>query len=298
MDRKQIGVCVGMEGGALRGLFTAGVLDVWMENGFHFDAAVGVSAGAAFGCNLKSRQIGRVIRYNLRFRKDKRYCSLRSWLRTGDLFGAEFCYKTLPEELDPFDNETFDSDPMDFYVVCTEAETGKPIYRRCDRVNEETYAWIRASASMPFVSRPVTVEGKTCLDGGISDPIPVRFAHGLKPAGMLVILTRPRDYVKKPARLPALLRRKLRAYPALIEAMENRHRIYADSREDLFRLEAASDALVICPEAALQVKRITHREKKLKAAYEAGRAAAEAALPAVRAFLERRSYEKENIHGD
>lgn len=297
MDTEKTGVCAVLEGGAMRGLFTAGVLDVWMENGLEFSSAVGVSAGAAFGCNLKSRQIGRVLRYNLRFRRDPRYCSVRSWLRTGDLFGAEFCYHTLPEELDPFDNAAFERDPMAFYVVCTDADTGKPVYHRCDRVNDETYAWIRASASMPFVSKPVSVGGRTCLDGGISDSIPIEFARSLDPAGCVVVLTRPRDYVKKPARLPALLRRKLRDRPALIRAMEDRHLVYARSRETVFRMEAAGEAVVICPGTALPIKRITHREDPIRQTYEAGRNAAEAALPAIKALLARSGQKGETCNG-
>ena len=128
MEQIKPGAALLMEGGALRGMFTAGVLDVWMERGLHFDGAIGVSAGAAFGCNLKSRQIGRAIRYNLRFCKEPSYCSLRSLLRTGDLFGAEFCYDRIPKQLDPFDEAAYDADPMAFYVVCTDVDTGKAVY--------------------------------------------------------------------------------------------------------------------------------------------------------------------------
>ena len=117
-----------MEGGAMRGMFTCGVIDVFMEQNIEFDGAAGISAGAVFGCNYVSRQIGRPIRYNKRFCKDPRYCSIRSLLKTGDLFGAKFCYDDLPNELDPFDNETYDSNPMAFYAVCTDVETGKAIY--------------------------------------------------------------------------------------------------------------------------------------------------------------------------
>ena len=144
-----------LEGGAMRGLFTAGVIDVWMEAGVRFDGLVGVSAGACFGCNYKSRQPGRVIRYNTRFAKDPRYCSWWSLFRTGDIFNAEFCYHTLPEELDPFDAATFESDPMEFHLSVTDAKTGKPVYRKIDKVDADAFEWIRASASMPLVSRPV-----------------------------------------------------------------------------------------------------------------------------------------------
>ena len=152
----QIGLV--MEGGAMRGLFTAGVIDVFMENHIEFSAAVGVSAGAAFGCNLKSRQAGRALRYNKRFCRDKRYCSLHSLLKTGDLYGADFCYREIPEELDIFDKEAYEQNPMAFYVVATDVYTGKPVYKRLDKVDENCYLWMRASASMPMVSKAVEPE--------------------------------------------------------------------------------------------------------------------------------------------
>jgi len=148
-----------LEGGAMRGLFTAGALDVLMENGVTFDGMIGVSAGAAFGCNFKSGQIGRVLRYNLRYCRDPEYCGLRSLIRTGDLFGAEFCYRKLPNELDPFDNEAFNQNPMLFWIVCTDVETGRPVYHRCDRAGDDCSDWIRASSSMPLASRVVEKDG-------------------------------------------------------------------------------------------------------------------------------------------
>ena len=140
-----------LEGGAMRGIFSAGVIDVLMENNIHFDAVIGVSAGAAFGCNYKSHQPGRVIRYNRRFAKDWRYCSLRSLMKTGNLYGAEFCYHTLPKELDVMDKETYDSDPSRFVVVCTDTRTGKPVYKELPELNDAALEWVRASASMPVV---------------------------------------------------------------------------------------------------------------------------------------------------
>ena len=141
-----------MEGGAMRGMFTAGVIDILMENNIEFDGAIGVSAGASFGCNFKSRQIGRVIRYNKRFCRDKRYCSLSSLIKTGDLYGAEFCYRTLPDELDLFDVKTYSANPMPFYVVVTECDSGRPVYRAINKGDHEDLDWMRASASMPVVS--------------------------------------------------------------------------------------------------------------------------------------------------
>ena len=217
-----------LEGGALRGLYTMGIVDVLIENGIHFDGLIGVSAGAAFGCNYLSRQPGRALRYNQRFSHDWRYCSLRSWLCTGDLFGAEFAYHRLPKELDPFDFQTFKASKTDFYIVCTDVETGQPVYRLAhqDMPVDALCEWIRASASMPLVSRVVEIEGRKLLDGGVSDSIPLRYFQQQGYQRNLVILTQPRDYVKQPTAFMPLMRLSLCHYPNMIAALANRHVMY------------------------------------------------------------------------
>ena len=147
-----------LEGGAMRGMFTAGVLDVLMEHNIQLDGAVGVSAGAVFGCNYKSHQIGRTIRYNTEYCTDKRYASFGNLLRTGNLYSEQFCYHTVPEKLDPFDTEAFRENPMDFFVVCTDVRTGEPIYRKCRTGNAEDIQWMQASASMPLAAKIVSRE--------------------------------------------------------------------------------------------------------------------------------------------
>lgn len=181
----------------MRGMFTAGVIDVLMENNLYPDGAVGVSAGAAFGCNIKSHQIGRVIRYNVRFARNWRYCSWKSFFLTGDLYGAKFCYDTLPKKLDVWDTRTFASDPMAFYITATDIKTGKPLYHLCTDGGEDDLLWMRGSASMPIVSRPVDVDGCRLLDGGISDSIPLKFLEGKGYDRCVVILTQPESYRKK-----------------------------------------------------------------------------------------------------
>ena len=273
-----------MEGGAMRGMFTAGALDVLMENGIEFPAAVGVSAGACFGCNLKSRQIGRVIRYNKRFCRDKRYCSVQSLLKTGDLYGAEFCYHTIPEELDPFDNDAYNENPMAFYVVCTDVLTGKPVYQRLDKVDDECFLWMRASASMPMVSKPVTVGGYTLLDGGMSDAIPLRFMQELGFLRNIVILTQPRSYIKKPVN-PLLLKAGLAKYPAMVKVMENRHTMYRYQRDYVFESEKNGKTLVLCPDSALGVSHAEHDPEKLQAVYDEGRRIALRELDKIKEFI-------------
>ena len=278
------GVGLVMEGGAMRGMFTAGILDVFMENDIEFPAAVGVSAGAAFGCNLKSRQIGRVIRYNKRFCTDKRYCSLRSLIRTGDLYGADFCYREIPEELDLFDKEAYAQNPMAFWVVATDVFTGKPVYKRLDKVDENCYLWMRASASMPLVSKPVEVEGYTLLDGGMSDGIPLRFMQKKGYEKNVVILTRARDYIK-PSSDALLMKAGLHKYPEMVRVMLERHKRYAFQREYVFACERQGSALVLCPDAALRLSRTEHDPEKLQAAYDEGRKVALRELEKVKEYL-------------
>ena len=168
-----------MEGGAMRGLFSCGVLDVFLENDIRFDAAAGISAGAVFGCNFKSRQHGRALRYNKRYCRDPRYCSFRSLLKTGDLYGADFCYRELPDVLDPFDRRAFRDNPMDFYIGATDIESGEVVYHRCTDGGATDMDWMRASASMPAVSRPVEIGGRLYLDGGMVDALPYGYMRDL-----------------------------------------------------------------------------------------------------------------------
>lgn len=273
-----------LEGGAMRGLFTAGVIDVFMENNIEFPACVGVSAGAAFGCNLKSRQFGRAIRYNTRFCKEPKYCSVRSLLKTGDIFGAEFCYHKIPDELDVFDVQTYESNPMAFYVVCSDVETGEPYYKRLDQAGYECYEWIRASASMPLVSKVVEIGDKKYLDGGMTDSIPLAFMEKHY-AQNVVVLTQPESYTKKPASLMWLFKRALKKYPKMIEAIANRHNVYNQTRDYIFAQERAGKVFVICPKEPLPIGKIEHDPENMRKIYALGRKAAEEKLEELRQFL-------------
>ena len=274
-----------LEGGAMRGLFTAGVMDVMMEAGVRFDGVIGVSAGAAFGCNYKSGQIGRVVRYNTRFCADPRYCGLRALLRTGDIYSADFCYGEVPLRLDPFDFGAFERSPMEFYVVATDVETGEPVYHKYTGRADHGLDWIRASASMPVVSRMVEIDGRKYLDGGVTVSIPLAFFGRLGYDRRVVVLTQPAGYRKQPNRLMPLVRRRYRAYPRLVEAMANRHNAYNAELDYVAREEAAGRAFVIRPAAALPVRRVEKDPANLRAAYEAGRAAGQARLDALKEYL-------------
>ncbi|MBE6410475.1 MAG: patatin family protein [Akkermansiaceae bacterium] len=274
-----------LEGGAMRGMFTAGVTDVMMEQGIEFDGAVGVSAGAAFGCNYKSRQVGRALRYNKRFCNDRRYCGLRSLLLTGNIYNTDFAYREVPLHLDAFDFAAYTANPMEFWLVCTDIKTGLPVYHRYDGYHDHGFDWIRASASMPMVSRTVEIDGQKLLDGGISDAIPLRFFENCGYNRNVVILTQPADYRKKKTSAMPLIRLLYRKYPALVSAMETRHRMYNDTLEYIAQQEAAGNILVIRPAAPLPVSRVEKNPERLQAAYDIGRATATAQLEAIRHFL-------------
>lgn len=274
-----------LEGGAMRGLFTAGAMDVMMEAGVAFDGLIGVSAGAAFGCNYKSGQIGRVVRYNTRFCRDKRYCGLRSLVRTGDIYGADFCYGEVPLELDPFDFAAYGRNPMAFYVVCTDVQTGRPVYHCYTGYDDHGFDWIRASASMPLVSRMVEIDGQKLLDGGIADSIPVEYFESIGYDRSVAVLTQPADYRKQPNRALPLIRRRYRDYPNLVRAMERRHEMYNRELALVAQREAEGRLFVIRPDAPLPVSRMERNPDKLRRAYDEGRKAAQVRLSALKAYL-------------
>lgn len=275
-----------MEGGAMRGMFTCGVIDVMMENGIKFDGSIGVSAGACFGCNYKSGQIGRALRYNIKYSNDKRYCSITSLIKTGDMFGADFCYNQIPNSLDVFDYEAFKENPMTFYVVATDIDTGKPVYKKIDSCNQNDLEWIRASASMPLVSRIVEIDGRKFLDGGISDSIPLRAFEKIGYDKNVVILTQPKNYRKTPNKAMGIMKLSMKKYPQLIKAMENRHVMYNKETRYAFSQQGKGNALVICPDEPLPIGRIEHNPDVLMQVYNIGRQKATETLNDIKAFTE------------
>ncbi len=269
----------------MRGMFTAGVCDVLMEHNIAFDGAIGVSAGATFGCNYKSRQIGRVIRYNKRFAHEWRYCSLRSLFLTGDLYGADFCYNAIPNRLDPFDYDTYRTNPMRFYVVVSDCETGEPMYKELPTCDEKELRWMRASASMPLVSSVVKVDGHQLLDGGMTDSIPLAKFQEMGYSKNVVILTQPRDFIKKHSELMGLMKLSLRKYPKLLARMENRHIEYNRQHEYALQQEKEGKAIVLCPEKSLGISRTEHNPDELQRCYEAGRQVCRSRLEEIFYFL-------------
>ena len=275
-----------MEGGAMRGMFTCGVIDVLMENGIVFDGAGGISAGAVFGCNFKSRQIGRPIRYNKRYCRDKRYKSLHSLLTTGDLYGVDFCYRELPDVLDVFDRQAFSDNPLPFYVGATDVDTGEIVYHRCTGGGDRDMQWMRASASMPLVSRVVEIDGHRLLDGGVVEPTPYFYMKKLGYDRCLVILTQPKTYRKEKSAALPLIRLALRKYPRLAEAMEKRPERYNAHIAAIREEEKKGNCLVICPPEALPIHRTENDPDRLEQAYHIGRAEAMRKMTEIQCFLQ------------
>ena len=274
-----------LEGGALRGLFSAGVIDVMMENNITYDGLIGVSAGAAFGCNYKSKQIGRVIRYNMRFCNNPRYCGLHSLLTSGNIYNTDFAYGEVPLVHDPFDFDTYKSNPMDFYVVCTDIESGNPIYHKYLGYDDHGFDWIRASASMPIVSKIVEIDNLKLLDGGISDSIPLKKFEEMGYEKNVLVLTRPYDYIKKKNALLPLMKLIYKDYPKMIEAMERRHIDYNETLSYINKLENEGKIFVIRPKESIKIKKVEKDPSKLKEVYNIGRDTALSIIDDLKSFL-------------
>ena len=273
-----------LEGGAMRGMYTAGVLDVFMEQGITFDGVIGVSAGALFGVNLLSKQAGRVIRYNKRFNADKDYLGLRPLLRTGNIVDTDYAYHRVPRDLDVFDDETYRASEIPFYAVVTNVKTGEPEYIKIDSVFEQMDA-LRASGSMPFVSKPVEIGGEKYLDGAITDSIPFEKFMEMGYDRLVVVLTKPAGYVKK--EMPRLLTRLVydRTYPEFAKKVQSRHLMYNASTERLGELEREEKIFVLRPSQHIKISRIEKHPDKLQALYDVGVKDARVNVEPLRRFL-------------
>ncbi len=270
----------------MRGLWTAGVTDVMMEHGVWPDGLIGVSAGAAFGCNYKSRQVGRAIRYNMRFAKDARYSGLRSLLTSGDYFNAQFGYHVVPYKYDLFDIKTFDENAMEFVVVCTDVETGQAVYHKMDHVDYDELEWLRASASMPLASKVVELGGMKLLDGGVSDSIPLAYFESQGYHRNVVILTQPLGYQKAHNKLMPLMRLSLRKYPQMLKAMNERHVMYNKELEFVAQAEHEGRCLAIRPDEKIPIGHISHDAKQMRHVYELGRAVGERNIERIKEYYE------------
>lgn len=276
-----------LEGGAMRGMFTAGVLDVFLDENIHIDGAVTVSAGALFGINYPAKQRGRVLRYNLKYLNDKRYMGLHSLLTTGNIVNRDFAFYELPFTLDPFDQETFAQSQFDFWVTLTNVESGEAEYVKIRDAFTQMEA-LRATSAMPMVSKMVEIDGKKYLDGGIADSIPLQKCIELGYDKIIVILTRPLDYRKKPSST-ALFKWFYRKYPKLIERWQNRYAEYNQAVEQVIKLQEQQKIFVIRPSQTLAISRLEKDPNKVKAMYDLGVNDAVQLMPSLKRFLSEES---------
>lgn len=269
-----------LEGGGMRGIYTAGVLDVFMENGLEFDGVIGVSAGAIHGCSFVSNQKGRSIRYYKKYCRDKRFMSYRSMLTTGNIVNEQFCYHDLPDRLDPYDYDAFLQAKTEFYVTCSNLETGRPEYIRITDMRKQM-DYLRASASLPYASKIVELDGKKLLDGGCTDSIPLTAFVRMGFPRNVVVLTRQKGYRKKPERR-GLARIFYRKYPRFVKALESRPQAYNACVKEIERQEKNGRVFVIRPSKTLTIGRMCHDVREIEETYELGRRDALAGLEALK----------------
>lgn len=272
-----------LEGGAMRGMFTAGVLDVFLDENIQIDGIVSVSAGALFGANFPAKQYGRALRYNLRFLNDKRYIGLRNWLKEGNVVSRDFAFYEMPQQLDVFDNEAFKQSGIPFYAVVTNVETGLAEYHQIHDVFAQMET-LRATSAMPYFSKMVEINGKPYLDGALADSIPLNFCRQLGFDKIIVVLTRHLDYRKPPATawLNKLVYGK---YPRLVETMNTRHLHYNQMVEEVEQAAKNGEIFAIRPSQDLAIKRLESDPNKIQAMYDLGVSNAKEQLEKLKAYL-------------
>lgn len=273
-----------LEGGGMRGIFTAGVLDCFLDENIEFDKCYAVSAGACHACSFLAKQRGRALKVSVDYLDDKRYCSLYSLITTGDLFGKEFVYYKIPNELYPIDNDAYLKNKCEFYSVVTNCKTGKAEYIRINDLKKDI-EYIRASSSLPLVSRVVKIDGNDYLDGGISDSIPIKRSVGAGNEKNVVVLTREDGYIKEPNKMMGFMRLLYKKYPALSEAIEKRHKMYNETLEYIKEAEKREEIFVIRPPVTPGIKRIEKDGEILKELYDLGYKTAKENLDKLKRYL-------------
>ena len=274
-----------LEGGGMKGIYTAGVLDFFLDKGLEFSSCYGVSAGACHLCSFLSKQRGRAYDISVDYLEDKNYCSISSLLRTGDLFGVKMCYDDIPNRLNPYDYDAFNAYPGRAFAVVTNIETGRPEYLRLREMHRDILA-VRASASLPLVSRTVRIDGKPYLDGGLSDSVPIM--HSILDGNRknVVVLTKEVGYRREPAGNLGLIRLRYAKYPKVYELMAGRHVAYNRMLDYLEAQEKNGQAFVIRPQKKSGVGRVEKDKEKLRLLYEEGYREAEQNYERLLAYLE------------
>lgn len=258
-----------VEGGGMRGVYSSGVLDFFIEKDLFFENNYGVSAGACHLCSYLAKQYKRAFRVNVDYLNDKRYCSVHSLLKTGNLFGAEMLYDIIPNELDLFDYDTYNKNESNFYVVITDINTGKPEYVKIGDLKKDII-YVRASSSLPLLAQNVKINDKEYLDGGISDSIPIKksIADGNKKN--VVILTRDSTYRKGKNSLMPIIKLKYKKYPNFVKSMADRYIVYNEILDFIKELENNGDVFIIRPKKPVNIGRTEKNREKLEALYNDG----------------------------
>ena len=273
-----------LEGGGKRGIYAAGVLDVLHEHNIFPNGIIGTSAGAVNATSYVSKQYGRNIRYNVNLAREKKYMSVYSLITTGNVVGTEFAYDLLPNKLDPFDYDTFEKSEIDYYLTCSNLETGKAEYIKCDTLRGHKMDYLRASASLPYVSQIVEIDGLKLLDGGICDSIPLKAFQNMGYTKNLVVLTRPKGYVKKPEN-NMLAKLYYRKYPKFISALNNRYAVYNKTIKYIEEQEKLGNILILRPSKSIKVGRMEQNPDVIKEMYELGKADANRMLQEISLFF-------------
>ena len=266
---KKIGLV--LEGGGLRGLYTAGVLDTFMDNNIDIDTIIGVSAGALFGVNYFSKQRGRALRYNKKYSNDKRYMSLRSFILTGNYINKKFAYYTISNELDKFDNKAFKKSKKKMYAVATRLKDGEAEYFEIKDPIKQMEE-LRATSAIPGLTKIVKINKEKYLDGGVADSIPIDKMQELGMDKIIVVETQPKNYKKKPLKKSIIRFMKIKylKYPNFIKAMINRHERYNEVKEKIMDLENKKEIFVIRPSKDLNIDIKNKDEKKYQEVYDLG----------------------------
>lgn len=283
-EAKTVNTGIIFEGGGLRGIFAAGVIDYLLDNGIIIKNVMGVSAGACHACSYVSGQRGRSYAVSTDYLDDKRYMSFQNLRKTGDLFGSEFIYHTIPEELYPLDNEHFKESGITFRAVVTNCVTGEAEYPEVKDLIEDVDI-VRASSSLPLFARMVDLNGTPYMDGGISDSVPIKASERFGCEKNIVVLTRPAGYRKEPERMLPVIKAKYGKYPEMIKAMKFRDRVYNETMDYIDEGVENGTIFRIAPVKDLGIGRLEKDKNKLKLAYEEGYYVAEALGEKLKAFL-------------
>lgn len=275
-----------LEGGGMRGVYTAGVLDFFLDKDIEFDNVYGVSAGAANACSYLSKQRGRALRVDIDYLEDKNYASIYSLVKTGDFFGAKMCYDTIPNKLNLFDYDTYNSFQGNFYATVTNCKTGKAEYKKVKDLKKDI-AFVRASCSLPLMAREVAIGDIPYLDGGVSDSIPILKARKDGNKKNVIILTRDKTYRKKKNELLFLLSIRYKKYPEFVKAMARRHIVYNKTLKYIDKLEDAGKAFVIRPKRPVSIGRLEKDKDKLLALYNEGYEDAKENYEKLKEYLEK-----------